>query len=102
MLLELQNPFLSIVSLPPTQLPSFTLITGLNGTGKTHLLRALAGGQVRADIAPDFNADIRFYDWNTMVPQDTGLFQSETLQSERINLMQAYNGQVNQPHIRRA
>jgi predicted ATPase len=49
--------FKSILDLPPTELPSFTLITGVNGAGKTHLLQAIQAGSVHVDIAPEHLRD---------------------------------------------
>src|SRR5215218_10340681 len=88
MKLTFQSPHMSIVEFPPTELPSFTLLTGLNGSGKTHFLKSLAGGHIGIDAAPNFKEDIRYFDWTTMVPQDTGLFQSESLIQERVQILQ--------------
>ena len=64
----------SITSLSPTDLPSFTVLTGRNGSGKTHLLTAIRDGKVRSTIAQDFTSAVRFFDWATIVPKDNGIF----------------------------
>lgn len=40
--LRFKSPFLSITELDTINIPSFAVICGLNGTGKTHLLKAIA------------------------------------------------------------
>ncbi len=52
--LALKNPYKSISSLQKTSLPDFTVLTGLNGAGKTHLLEAIHTNHVvvRRDSTP--------------------------------------------------
>jgi len=40
----LERPFLSIREFPDADIPKFTLITGLNGSGKSHVLECLKAG----------------------------------------------------------
>lgn len=79
---------LSITSFPNTILPEFTLITGFNGAGKSHLLQALQNGSVTVDVASPNGStqEIRLFDWNNLVPQDTGAFTSESLRQEGENI----------------
>ena len=88
MKLTFNSPYLSIRSLPETTLPDFTVITGVNGSGKTHLLEAIQKGHVLADIAPDPVTQSRFFDWNTMVPNDSGSFQTNAVYADRDNFIQ--------------
>ncbi len=44
--LQLKRPHLSIPELNGVSLPSLAIICGLNGSGKTHLLNAIASGAV--------------------------------------------------------
>ena len=83
--LNFSQTHLSITSFPTVTLPDFTLITGPNGAGKSHLLQAIDNGSVRTNVAqPRTPAqEIRLFDWNTLVPQDTGAFSSENLRNER-------------------
>ncbi len=85
--LSFTSPHLSIQSLPAVDVPSFTLITGVNGAGKTHLLQAIAAGHVRADVAPNKEEDIRIFDWTTLVPNDTGEFQAAAVYNERDQIL---------------
>jgi AAA15 family ATPase/GTPase len=99
MQLRFEAPHLSIKTFPSIALPDFTLITGPNGAGKSHLLNALELGKIRIDDISDFSSEIRYYDWNTLVPQETGLFTSEMLRQSKINISQTLkNLRQSQPH----
>jgi energy-coupling factor transporter ATP-binding protein EcfA2 len=52
MRLEFQHRHLSITTFPAIELPRLTVILGLNGSGKTHLLQAIQNGAVQNSIAP--------------------------------------------------
>lgn len=43
-------PFRSISTIEDIEIPTFTVITGLNGSGKTHFLELLNSGQITPDI----------------------------------------------------
>lgn len=85
--LSFESPHLSIQSFPTIDVPPFTLITGVNGAGKTHLLQAIAAGHVRADVAPNKEEDIRIFDWTTLVPNDIVEFQAATVYNERDQIL---------------
>lgn len=60
MRLEFRSEHLSIDRFDPVEVGDFAVITGVNGSGKTHLLRAIRNGSVSADaIGID---DIVFFD----------------------------------------
>ena len=52
MRLEFQRRHLSIIGFPSIELPALTIILGLNGSGKTHLLQAIQNGAVHNSVAP--------------------------------------------------
>jgi len=59
-----QKPFLSIKEFPDITLPSLTVLTGVNGVGKTHFLRGLKGGNLVVEgIGPK---EILYFDWTSM------------------------------------
>lgn len=68
--LSLQNPHKSIRAFPTASIPSFCLITGINGTGKTHLLEAIEEGKFRVAIGrKNIGRDsIRRFDFNSIAP----------------------------------
>lgn len=97
------SSYLSINSFPTIDLPDFCVLTGLNGVGKTHFLQALQNGNLRVDCAPNQSPgnqnEVRFFDWNSLVPQDTGVFLSENLKNEKVDAFNQYNSHRNQFHI---
>lgn len=70
----------SIGPFDPIVLPLFTVLTGVNGAGKSHLLEAIESDAVSVEgIAPNHPEKpklIRKFDWNTLVPQDSGAFSA--------------------------
>ena len=45
--IKLQNNYKSIKSLANTTLPDLTILTGLNGSGKSQFLEAIANGSIQ-------------------------------------------------------
>jgi len=78
----------SITSLPEVTLPKFVVLTGKNGSGKTHLLAAIKDGKVRSSLVNSIETDVRVFDSATIVPTDTGIFdpfQDQTRRSQWFN-----------------
>lgn len=73
MLLTQVRAYRSIKHLPTTTLPDFTVITGLNGSGKSHLLEAIRDGNISTDATSDPLHEIGLYTWNDLVPNDVGI-----------------------------
>ena len=74
----------------PIELPSFTVLTGVNGAGKSHLLEAIENNCVSIEGVPPNQANgprpIRRFDWASLVPQDTGAFSGSQISSEQWSL----------------
>jgi ABC-type branched-subunit amino acid transport system ATPase component len=87
----------SIDFLDPIELPKFTVLTGVNGAGKSHLLEALELGYASFEGVPanDVNGlrPTRRFDSTTLVPTDTGAFSSGQMENERSGLWQHINQQ---------
>jgi len=49
-LLSFRQPHLSLSAFPDIEIPTFTVIVGLNGSGKSHLLQAIATGRVANSV----------------------------------------------------
>lgn len=78
----------SIIGLPDINLPKLVVLTGINGSGKTHLLEAINEGNVSSTLAPNFKTDVLLFDWNSIIPKDTGVFQPSHHQSKQSNWFQ--------------
>ena len=72
MKLSFNTPYKSIESFPAIDLPDFSLVTGVNGAGKTHLLTAIGNGQITTDLSSNPQQQIRFFDWNSLIPNNAG------------------------------
>src|SRR6516165_2777073 len=69
-----QSPYKSIITLPSVTLPPFVVLTGANGSGKSHALEALKNGHLRSSLASNPQTEIALYDWNSIIPSDTGRY----------------------------
>ncbi len=70
MKIELNRSYLSISELECPKLPDFTVLTGQNGAGKTHLLQALQGGHA---VVPGIGENtIELYDLVSFQPNAGG------------------------------
>lgn len=78
----------SIKNLESISLPGLVVLTGVNGSGKTHLLTAIKSGLIRSSVAPDIDGNIRIYDSSNIVPMDTGVFDSYSYMAQRSNIFQ--------------
>src|SRR6185312_10372476 len=81
--LTIQTVYKSITGLHPVKLPPFVVLTGLNGSGKSHLLTAIAQGAVRSSLATDYTNDVRLFTAETIVPRDTGSFDPYQFRSQQ-------------------
>lgn len=79
--------FKSVTAFDPIVLPEFTVLTGVNGAGKSHLLEAIENGCLQVGGVPPNQINgprpIRRFDSNTLVPQDTGAFSSAQIAQEQ-------------------
>lgn len=95
MKLTLERPFKSLRSLDALELPDFTLITGTNGAGKSHLLNSLTEGAVTIEGInhhPLGPIAIKLFDMNTLVPQDTGTSSNFQAKQERETIWNQLSG----------
>lgn len=83
MKLEFQTRHASINQLTCPELPSLTILTGVNGSGKTHLLEAIASGCVTVDCVGDIRSDILKYDWSNFVPNNSGSSNVQSIYAPR-------------------
>jgi ABC-type branched-subunit amino acid transport system ATPase component len=81
--LTFSTVYKSLTQLESVSLPNFVVLTGRNGSGKTHLLEAILGGQVRSSLVSDPKAEVRIFNSTTIIPTDTGLFDPAQEQSRK-------------------
>jgi ABC-type branched-subunit amino acid transport system ATPase component len=101
MKLTLSKPFMSIVELPDVELPRFTLLTGINGVGKTHLLRAIEKNHVFVDGRAMSKNEVRFLDWTNLrpnnaeaVPANAGVGVGEVITKQLEDLRRDYQAKL--------
>lgn len=68
--LRFYREYRSIKHIDDFSLPSFTVLTGKNGSGKSHLLEAISVGAIQTDVSNDPRKEVRLFNWNTIVPID--------------------------------
>jgi ABC-type branched-subunit amino acid transport system ATPase component len=86
----------SITGLEEITLPKFVVLTGRNGSGKTHLLTAIQNGKVRSSLVANTQTDVRLFDSTTIIPSDTGIFdpaQDQSKRSQWFNVLQQQRDQ---------
>ena len=68
--LKFEQTHKSIKSIPQLRLPDFCVLTGPNGSGKTHLLEAINNGSVRVTIDDSLISpeQIRYLELGTVLP----------------------------------
>ncbi len=97
----------SITRLNPVGLPSFVVLTGKNGSGKTHLLTAIKENKVSSSLVLNHQTDVRLFNSVDIVPSDTGRFDPHAANSQRSNIFQTilvgrernFHGCLQQPVI---
>lgn len=81
--IELQNPFISINKLDDTHLPSFTVLTGKNGSGKTHFLKGINQGQISVEGID--KSEIVYYNYNDFTIIDSRTNNDQRRSQRRSN-----------------
>ena len=81
--LTFSSVYKSLKHLEGVTLPKFVVLTGRNGSGKTHLLEAILGGQIRSSLVNNPATEVRIFNSTTIIPTDTGLFDPAQEQSRK-------------------
>jgi energy-coupling factor transporter ATP-binding protein EcfA2 len=88
--ISLRKIYKSIAQLEDTPLPNFVVLTGRNGSGKSHLLSAIQGGHVNSTLVSDLSVDVKLFDSSTIIPNEAGAFdpaQDQTRKSQLFNVL---------------
>lgn len=83
--LTFSSIYKSITSLAEVDLPPFVVLTGRNGSGKSHLLEALKNGHVKSSLVGNHSTEVILYDWNSIIPKDTGVFHTHQHLTQQSN-----------------
>ena len=81
--IKFKSEYQSIKQFEPVELDDFTILTGKNGSGKTHLLRALKNGHVQIDTIT--TNEIVLFDFQQFKIDNEAQFNREQLAQERKN-----------------
>jgi ABC-type branched-subunit amino acid transport system ATPase component len=89
--LHYKQDYLSIRQFNDVELPPLAVLTGVNGSGKSHLLRAIAEGKV--DIQGIENPSIVFFNYETFKLENEGTFSAQQISQERESGWNLFNEQ---------
>jgi predicted ATPase len=81
------------MSLPSASLPDLCVITGVNGSGKSHLLEAIQNGAVSVEGVVANETEIRLFNWTNLVPNTPGSADPVQLSRERTAFLKAASDQ---------
>ena len=82
----------SITKFNPIELPQFTVLTGVNGAGKTHFLQAIAQGNVVIEETED--PHIVPFNYETFRLENESAFNAQQLFSERQAAWKTFNERI--------
>ncbi|MCA9196035.1 MAG: hypothetical protein KDA87_00795 [Planctomycetales bacterium] len=94
MKLTFVRPHASINSLNEIDLPKFTLLTGINGSGKTHLLQCILGGHVTTNVATANKTEVRYFDWSSMIPNASAQEDVNTTLAQRSGFLNTFRAHL--------
>jgi DNA replication protein DnaC len=81
MMIRCRRGYKSIQNIDTGPLSDFSVITGVNGSGKTHLLEALREGAIQIDGIP--TSSIKFFDTHTLKPNVDTDFSPASVDAEK-------------------
>lgn len=88
----------SVKSFDTVDLPDFTVLTGLNGSGKTHLLEAIANGAIRTNVIEQGkeNTQVRLFNYTNLTPNDSHAVTSHNILHERDTIWEEISHHIQQ------
>lgn len=82
---------LSIDNFAPISLPDFTILTGVNGAGKTHFLQALEQRKILIENLE--NESVVYFNYSNFYLENESIHNSQQIASERRNAWEFFNNQ---------
>jgi len=95
MQLRFKTPYLSISQFDPIELGDFSVLTGVNGSGKSHLLEAIERRDI--EIIGMENSKIVRFNYESFKLENEAAFNGQQLYSERESAWQFFNQHVRGP-----
>lgn len=90
--LQFRGKYISIEQFDPIEIPDFVVLTGVNGSGKSHLLGALE--QKKVVISGMENAHIVLFNYETFKLENESAFNTQQISAEREEAWNFYNQNV--------
>ena len=92
MRLVFSQPHLSIEQFEPIVLPEFAVLTGVNGSGKSHLLQAIEAGKVQVEGLT--HPSIVRFNYETFKLENEALFSAQQIAQEKESAWQLWTQQI--------
>ncbi|MCL2651015.1 MAG: AAA family ATPase [Candidatus Azobacteroides sp.] len=89
--LKFRQEYKSINQFNTVELENFSILTGYNGSGKSHLLESLIQGNSQIDEIT--TNEIVLFDYRTFYLENEQSFNSQQLNQEKLNVWQKFNDQ---------
>ena len=86
--LSFSEKYRSILIFPDTELPDFTVITGINGSGKSHFLEAIKNKAIKVEGVTPNDSNIRLFSWSNLVPQEPEAVDPSVLKRQRVKFIE--------------
>ncbi|KAA6323869.1 Vitamin B12 import ATP-binding protein BtuD [termite gut metagenome] len=91
--LKFKQEFKSISTFNTIELTDFSILTGYNGSGKSHLLESIVNGSSQIDnIAMN---EVVLFDYKTFYLENEPIINNQQLNQEKLNVWQKFNNQTN-------
>lgn len=95
--LNFKNKHLSINGFESVSIPDFTVITGINGSGKTHLLKSIESKAISSDAIRDDRRRDRqavYYNWQNLSPSNDGSSTHDGAKEEERQIESRFNNSL--------
>lgn len=95
MKITFKEEYLSIKQLKEIETPEFIILTGKNGSGKSHLLQAIEKGKILINNLTQEQQRIVYFDFRDFYLENEGEYSAENLKQLKNNTWNIFNAIVN-------